>query len=159
MVAAANILRDMDSTEETVRPRRPLLRSLWRGFRCRCPNCGKGRLFQGYLKVAPLCSVCGEDLSHHRADDAPPYFTMVVVGHVIVPLILWVETTWHLSNATHLAIWLPLTAVMTLALLRPIKGMVVGLQWALLMHGFDQTQLAEEASSGWAPEPGQRPRD
>lgn len=118
-------------------PKRSSWQAMWRGFRCRCPNCGKGALFNGYLKSAPACAACGEDLSHHRADDAPPYFTIVVVGHVVVPVMATVLLATELSVMTHLAIWLPLTLVMTLALLRPIKGALIGLQWALYMHGFD----------------------
>jgi uncharacterized protein (DUF983 family) len=59
---------------------RNLLHALGRGFRMKCPNCGIGSLFTSYLKVAPACSHCGEELHHHRADDAPPYFTILVVG-------------------------------------------------------------------------------
>ena len=92
-----------------------------------------------YLKVAPNCPSCGEDLSQHRADDAPPYLTIVVVGHIIVPLILFVETRWPLPTMVHMAIWLPLTLILSLTFLPPMKGAVVGLQWALRMHGFDQS--------------------
>jgi uncharacterized protein (DUF983 family) len=120
-------------------PRRPALPAMLRGLRRRCPNCGRGRLMARYLKVVPNCPVCGEDLSHHRADDAPPYLTIVVVGHIIVPLILFVETHWPLPTAAHLAIWLPLTLILSLALLPAMKGAVVGLQWALRMHGFDKS--------------------
>lgn len=123
---------------EDERPHRSVWQAMGRGLRCRCPNCGEGSLFDGYLKVKPLCASCGEDLSHHRADDAPPYLTIVIVGHIIVPLILFIEQRWPLASTTHLAIWLPLTVILSLALLRPIKGLVVGLQWALYMHGFDQ---------------------
>jgi uncharacterized protein (DUF983 family) len=119
------------------RPKRSLRQAMSRGFLCRCPACGQGRLFNGYLTVVDRCEACDEDLSHQRADDAPPYFTITIVAHVVVPLMLIVEMAWHLSNTTHLAIWLPLTAVLTLGLLRPIKGAIVGLQWALYMHGFD----------------------
>ncbi len=122
-----------------VLPRRPALPAMLRGLRRRCPNCGRGRMMARYLKVAPNCPVCGEDLSHHRADDAPPYLTIVVVGHIIVPLILFVETRWALPNAVHLAIWLPPTLLLSLALLPAMKGAVVGLQWALRMHGFDRS--------------------
>ena len=66
-------------TLETLEPR-PLFRAMLRGFVGRCPHCGKGRLFGRYLKPVATCSVCGEDFTHQRADDAPPYFTMVIVG-------------------------------------------------------------------------------
>jgi uncharacterized protein (DUF983 family) len=119
------------------RAERSVARSLWRGMLCRCPNCGEGRLFRAYLKPVMACGVCGEDLSHQRSDDAPPYFTMVIVGHVIVPLILAVAFVVEWSTWTHLAIWLPATLGLTLALLQPVKGATIGLQWALYMHGFD----------------------
>ncbi len=117
-------------------PKRPVMPAIMKGLRMRCPNCGRGKLFTRYLKVAPSCSSCGEDLSHQRADDAPPYLTIVVVGHIIVPAILFVETRWPLSTAAHLAIWLPMTLILSLLLLPVMKGAVVGLQWALRMHGF-----------------------
>jgi len=127
----------ISSSEATARPQRSLWQAMSRGALCRCPACGKGRMFNGYLTVVDACEACGEDLSHQRADDAPPYFTITIVAHIVVPLMLIVEMAWHLSNTTHLAIWLPLTAFLTLGLLRPVKGAIVGLQWALYMHGFD----------------------
>jgi uncharacterized protein (DUF983 family) len=93
-------------------------------------------LFAAYTKVAERCAECGEELHHHRADDAPPYFTMLVVGHVVVPMMLVVEKIWRPDLLIHAAIWLPLTLIMTLALLPPVKGAIVGLQWANRMHGF-----------------------
>lgn len=106
---------------------------------CRCPNCGKGRLFRAFLKVSDACSVCGEDLHHHRADDAPAYFVIMIVGHIVVPLALWVETDFMPSYWVHLALWLPLTLGLTLGLLQPIKGAIVGWQWANEMHGFGRS--------------------
>src|SRR5690606_36733457 len=97
-------------------------------------------------KVVPACPRNGEDLSHHRADDAPPYFTILIVGHVIVSLLLGVEMEYRPPIWVHLALWLPLTVLMSLALLPPIKGAIVGLQWALYMHGFHPSGAAEEAA-------------
>jgi uncharacterized protein (DUF983 family) len=94
-------------------------------------------MFRRYLKVSDACPHCGEELHHHRADDAPPYFTITIVGHVIVSLLLMVEMAYRPPLWLHAAIWLPLTVVMSLLLLPSIKGALVGLQWALLMHGFD----------------------
>lgn len=124
--------------ETVAADRRPVLRALWRGLRCRCPNCGEGQIFRAYLKSVPACPHCGEDLSHQRADDAPPYFTILAVGHILVPLMLAVQLTTDRPTAVHLALWLPLTALLTLLLLQPIKGAVIALQWALRMHGFDE---------------------
>ncbi|MCB1488039.1 MAG: DUF983 domain-containing protein [Bauldia sp.] len=132
-------------------PKRNLFRAMRRGFRCRCPNCGEGALFDGYLTPVPECRTCGEDLSHQRADDAPPYFTILIVGHIIVPIMVTVFLLTDLSNATHIAIWVPLTLVMTLLLLRPIKGVIIGLQWALYMHGFDPRSDPDAMPEGFLP--------
>jgi uncharacterized protein (DUF983 family) len=107
-----------------------------RGFANRCPACGKGKLFAGYLSVQTSCPHCGEDLHHQRADDAPPYFTIFVVGHIVVPLMLVVEKLWHPELWVHFALWLPLTVILTFWLLPRLKGATVGIQWALRMHGF-----------------------
>jgi uncharacterized protein (DUF983 family) len=117
--------------------RRPLWPALRRGFGRRCPHCGEGWLYYRYLKPVAECPVCHEDLSHQRSDDAPPYFTIVVVGHVVVPLMLFVAMRTDWPNYVHLAIWLPTTLILTLLLLPPIKGATIALQWALRMHGFD----------------------
>jgi uncharacterized protein (DUF983 family) len=127
---------------ETVRvaevPERQLQPSLRRGAAGRCPSCGVGRIFTSYLKVAPSCSHCSEPLHHQRADDAPAYFTMVVVGHVIVGGILAVEKAFAPPTWVQLAVWLPLMVLLSLVLLPVIKGALVALQWALRMHGFGQ---------------------
>ena len=117
--------------------KRDLWSSLKRGFRGRCPRCGEGKLFRAFLKVDNRCSVCGLDFTPHRADDLPAYLVIVIVGHIVVPTALLIETDYSPPVALQLAIYLPLTALMSLALLQPVKGAVVGLQWALRMHGFD----------------------
>jgi len=122
---------------------RPLVASMWRGFRERCPKCGEGKLFRKYLEVVHRCDKCGEDLHHHRTDDAPPYFTIFIVGHVIVGGALWLEIALAPPTWLHLAIWLPLTLVMSLLLLPRIKGSLVGLQWALRMDGFGGAEAVE----------------
>ena len=111
--------------------------SMMRGLLCRCPNCGRGRLFRAYLKVADRCEACGEELHHHQADDAPPYFTMVIVGHIVIASVLAVEVAFHPAVWVHLALWLPLTVLLSLILLPMVKGAIVGLQWANRMHGFE----------------------
>lgn len=123
-------------TAATALPKRPLWSAMRRGLAGRCPNCGEGHLFGGYLKVVDRCERCGEDYSHARADDLPPYLTIIVVGHIVIPLVLLVEQTWSPPDWVQFALWVPLTLIMTLALLQPIKGAVVGLQWANYMHGF-----------------------
>jgi uncharacterized protein (DUF983 family) len=130
---------------QAARPARPLLNAMSRGFMGRCPNCGQGRLFASFLKTAPHCEHCGEEMHHHRADDLPAYLVVVIVGHIIVGAFMGVEATSNLSTWQHLVIWVPLTIIAALALLRPVKGAVVALQWALYMHGFggEEDQLEQ----------------
>ncbi|MBX3577885.1 MAG: DUF983 domain-containing protein [Rhizobiaceae bacterium] len=118
------------------KPARPLWNAMSRGFRGRCPHCGEGALFQGFVKVVDRCAVCGEDMHHHRADDLPAYLVVLIVGHIVVGAFMGVEATTTLATWQHLVIWVPLTIASALALLRPVKGAVVGLQWANYMHGF-----------------------
>ena len=117
-------------------------RDVWtamkRGFRGRCPRCGEGKLFRAFLKVDDHCSVCGQDFTPHRADDLPAYLVIVIVGHIMVPLALMIETNYAPAVALQLAIYLPATLIASLLLLQPVKGTVVGVQWALRMHGFDE---------------------
>jgi len=115
---------------------RPALTSILRGFNCHCPSCGKGKLFYRFLKVADNCPECGEELHHHRADDAPPYFTIMVVGHIVVPMMLWLEVAYMPPIWVHVAIWPLLTLVLSLWFLPRLKGATVGWQWALRMDGF-----------------------
>ena len=103
----------------------------------KCPACGTGALYWRFLKVADACPKCGEELHHHRADDAPPYFTIVIVGHIVVGLVLAVEMAYRPPLWVHAALWMPLTVILALVLLPSIKGALIGLQWALRMHGFD----------------------
>ena len=105
--------------------------SMLRGALLKCPACGIGAMFRRYLKVADSCPHCGEELHHHRADDAPAYFTIVIVGHIVVSLVLAVEMAYRPPLWLHMALWLPLTLILTLVLLPSVKGALVGLQWAL----------------------------
>ena len=82
-----------------------------RGFRGRCPRCGEGKLFRAFLKVANNCSVCGLDFTPHRADDLPAYLVIVIVGHIVVPTALWIETNYSPPVWLQLAIYLPLTFI------------------------------------------------
>jgi uncharacterized protein (DUF983 family) len=118
--------------------KRDIWQSLKRGFRCRCPRCGQGKLFRAFLKVDNNCSVCGLDFTPHRADDLPAYLVIVIVGHLVVPTALLIETNFSPPVWLQLSIYLPFTFFASLALLQPVKGAVIGLQWALRMHGFDE---------------------
>jgi uncharacterized protein (DUF983 family) len=110
--------------------------SLWEDLRERCRRCGRGRLFCAFLKVDDYCSVCRLDFTGRRADDLPAYLVILIVGHVLVPAILWIEVDYAPSLAIWLGIHLPLTGVASIALLQPVKGAVVAAQWSLKMHGF-----------------------
>lgn len=111
--------------------------AMLRGAALRCPACGQGHLFRKYLKIADYCPACGEDFTHQRADDAPPYFTIFIAAHILVPLIWIVEKAWHPSLVVHMLIWTPVTLALCFVLMPIVKGAIVGLQWALRMHGFD----------------------
>ncbi|MBR0555991.1 DUF983 domain-containing protein [Ciceribacter sp. L1K23] len=115
---------------------RPLGRSIRRGMLNTCPACGSGRLFRAFLKPVDTCSVCGEEMHHQRADDLPPYLVIVVLGHVLLGGYMMTDLVFPASDWVHLAIWAPIAVITSLLCIQPIKGGVVGLQWALRMHGF-----------------------
>lgn len=117
----------------------PLLTAMGRGAMGLCPACGTTHAFAGYLKVVPECSHCGAPLGSFRADDAPPYFTIFIVGHLLLPILYWVETNYRPPLWLHAAIFLPLALVMTLGLLRPVKGATLGLMLRLGMVKTDDS--------------------
>jgi uncharacterized protein (DUF983 family) len=126
-------------TRESVKgEKRDLWTAMKRGFMCRCPRCGKGKLFRAFLKVDDSCAKCGLDYTPHRADDLPAYLVIIIVGHIVVPVVLWVETNYSPAIWIQMAVYLPFTFLSSLLLLQPVKGAVVGFQWALRMHGFDE---------------------
>ena len=110
----------------------PVTGALRRGWSGRCPRCGDGRLFGRYLKMASRCAACGQDFEPYRADDAPAYFTILIVGHLVVPLVLAFERyaveppLWQ-----HALLWLPLSIALSLLLLPRTKGAVIALLWAV----------------------------
>lgn len=115
------------------RPTGPAMRKGWAG---RCPNCGQGRLLHSYLKVNATCASCGEALHHQRADDGPAYLTILIVGHILAPTLLFVYSTWEPAP---LPMALALSAgciSLSLYLLPRLKGALIGIQWAKRMHGF-----------------------
>ncbi len=112
-----------------------LLGVLLRGLRRRCPRCGEGRVLHSYLKVNASCGHCGEALGHIRADDFPPYITIVVVGHIILPMVLIAEREYALETWMHMAIW-PALSLILMALILPVaKGACLGLMWHLGLDG------------------------
>ncbi|HZQ14358.1 MAG TPA: DUF983 domain-containing protein [Pseudolabrys sp.] len=116
--------------------------ALWRGFRGRCPACGERTMFGKFLKVRDACPACGEELHHHRADDFPAYLVIVIVGHILVPIVLAVETEFAPAIWLSMTLWPSIALVMTLGLLQPIKGAVVAIQWYGGLHGFEEAKKA-----------------
>ncbi|OYX42264.1 MAG: hypothetical protein B7Z02_12620 [Rhodobacterales bacterium 32-67-9] len=126
-------MTDVTYSAEDDRPMRP---AMWRGWRRRCPSCGEGALLKGYLKVRDACPACGEDLSHHRADDGPAYLTILIVGHLMAPLIMWAFVTWRPDPLVLSGTFAAGCVALSLFLLPRLKGMIVAIQWAKRMHGF-----------------------
>ena len=113
-----------------------------------CYRCG-GELASNVFGRRDRCPACGEDLSHQQADDAPAYFVILIVGHIVVPLALSVEVAYAPPYWLHVALWTPLTLGLALGLLQPIKGAIVAWQWANRMHGFDQPNQPD-APARWS---------
>jgi uncharacterized protein (DUF983 family) len=103
--------------------------ALKRGFVRRCPRCGQGSLFKGYLTMADHCSNCQLAFEPYRSDDVPAYFTILIVGHIVVPGLLTMEKIAHPAEWVQMAVWLPVTLFGTLALLPFIKGAAIGAIW------------------------------
>jgi uncharacterized protein (DUF983 family) len=113
--------------------------ALGRGALGRCPRCGQGGLFRSYLKIVDCCSACGEPYGHFRTDDAAPWLTILVVGHVTIPFVLIFEQMLRPPVALALAIWLPLITALTLVLLPRCKGAIAALMWAMKAEGSEKT--------------------
>ena len=111
--------------------------AVWRGFRGRCPACREGRIFRTFLKVNDACPQCGEELHHQRADDFPSYLVIAITGHILVPIVLAVETHIAPPVEVSMVLWPSCALLMALALLQPVKGAVIAIQWYGGMHGFD----------------------
>jgi uncharacterized protein (DUF983 family) len=109
-------------------------KSIWRGIRRglagRCPTCGEGHLLHRYLKIRTPCEHCGTDNSIYPSDDFPPYLTIIVVGHVVVPLLLLVDNLYSPSMWWEIGIWAPVAGIACLLLLPRMKGATVGFCWA-----------------------------
>ncbi|MEJ1157762.1 DUF983 domain-containing protein [Prosthecomicrobium sp. N25] len=100
------------------------------GIACRCPRCGRGKLYAGYLDVAPACTECGLDYRFIDSGDGPAVFVILIVGFVVVAAALVTEVKYHPPIWLHMAIWLPLILVLSLGLLRPLKATLIALQYA-----------------------------
>jgi len=108
-----------------------LIAGLARGLAERCPACGEGRLFRRYLKVSSPCLACGHDNGRYPSDDAPPYFTILIIGHLVIAPMLFLPFVWTWPVTWVLGMTLPSIAVLTLVLLPRVKGAVIGVQWAI----------------------------
>ncbi len=120
--------------EATTQPKR-WSDAVWLGFRGRCPRCGALGLLNGFLTVRARCTGCDLPLGEFRSDDAPPYFTIFIVGHVVVPCVLMSERWIAPALWIQAAIWVPFTILLTLLLLPRVKGAVIGWQWAAGIKG------------------------
>ncbi len=99
------------------------------GLKGRCPRCGEGRLFSGFLTVAPRCGTCRLDYSFADAGDGPAVFVILIIGFIVVGLALWMEVTYNPPLWLHFLLWIPLTVLLSLTALRLIKGVLITLQY------------------------------
>jgi uncharacterized protein (DUF983 family) len=120
----------------------PMLTAIRRGAAGHCPACGSGRLFSTWLGIVPACANCGAPLGSISADDAPPYFTVFIVAHLVIGLQIALDRSVTLSVVTEMMIFLPGTVLLTLALIRPVKGATVGL---MLKLGFMKQDEMKQA--------------
>lgn len=114
---------------------RPVMQSILRGAGKRCPRCGHGKLFRSYLKPAADCPRCGEAYGDMRTDDAAPWLTILIVGHIVGPLIVIAERNYQPPVMVSIAIFIPATLLLTLWMLPRAKGALLGLMWALRLRG------------------------
>jgi uncharacterized protein (DUF983 family) len=121
MIAAETLARPTTAT------------AMLRGFRGRCPRCGQGKLFRGVLKLVDNCSECGARLGDIRADDLPAYLTVLVVGHIVVPALLLVDSDEY-STTAELAVAIPAALAMIALLLPRFKGAAAGLLWSMAQN-------------------------
>lgn len=112
-------------------PQNTLWTGLCRGACRRCPTCGRGRLFDGFLRVRATCAVCGANNADYPCDDFPPYLTIFAVGHLVIPLLVLIDLHYQPPLWLQAAIWLPVTVLLCLMLLPTMKGATVGLCWAV----------------------------
>lgn len=107
----------------------PAVSPISAGLRGLCPRCGKGHVFKGFLTTRPACEICGLDLAFVDTGDGPAFFVMSIVGIVVVGLALWVEFTFEPAIWLHMVMWFALTGILSMALVRPLKGVLAALQY------------------------------
>lgn len=116
--------------------------SIFRGWARKCPNCGEGRMMERYLEVSRACPACGTELHHHRADDGPAWATILITGHIMAPMMLFIFEVFR-PKAWVMAVGFSVFFVLlSLYLLPRLKGAFIGLQWAKRMHGFGKSRDA-----------------
>ena len=123
-------------TNQDTGPERDMKTALLNGLRLRCPCCGEGKLFRGYLRVADHCQHCGQDFTAQRADDGPAYVVILIMCH-IMGVVLHLAFNSFRDDPLNLALILAAVAIAaSLVMLPPVKGAFVAIQWATRMHGF-----------------------
>ncbi|WP_088184471.1 DUF983 domain-containing protein [Sphingobium sp. Z007] len=115
---------------------RPTGAAIGLGLRGRCPACGEGRMFARFLKTAPACPYCGLALDLHQADDFPAYIVILLLGHILVPLMIEVNSALAIPLGWQALIWPTLAIVLAVAMIQPVKGAVIAVQWSRRMAGF-----------------------
>ena len=124
----------------------PIVPSISRGLRQRCPKCAEGPIYRAYLKVNPACSACGLDLDQYPADDGPAYLTILLVGHLIVAPLFFFPVVWETSPFISLPILLSALTVVVLAGLPRVKGGWIGLMYALGVKASDHKLHTQDAA-------------
>ncbi len=126
---------------------RPIKPALLRGWKCKCPNCGTGPMLKDYLTIRDECPVCGEELYHHRADDGPAWATIIISGHLLAPLMLFVFITFRPEGWVMALGFSVFFLALALFLLPRIKCMFVALQWSRRMHGFGDSEDTQKEAA------------
>lgn len=109
--------------------RYPPISAMSTGLAGRCPRCGDGHLFVGYINVAPKCDVCGLDFAFADSGDGPAVFVTLLAGFVVLGIALAVDVAYEPPLWVHLVIFLPLTILVCLGMLRPLKGVLIASQY------------------------------
>lgn len=145
---------DKNMTEKRITPGLPktALEAFTRGLRGRCPSCGEGKMFPRLLKPIEHCRICGQDWTAQQADDFPAYVAIIVTGHILAPIIIFMINDTDFSMWTNLAIIISLALILIAALLQPAKGGIIALQWWMGLNGFEKPARPDEAL---VPEDGQ----
>ncbi|WP_374531347.1 DUF983 domain-containing protein [Novosphingobium sp.] len=125
--------------------------AILRGIKGKCPRCGEAKLFARFLKPVACCPACGQDWTLHRADDFPPYVSIIITGHVMAPVIIELAGNTNWPMWLKLAVCVAIATVLMIGLLQPAKGGIIALQWWNGMHEFKpggRDELARAAGGG-----------